>query len=166
MDSRSVGLLAEEDIDAVAYWALMNPYPPGSGDYGLLSPEMKSYVNYYAFELFGRHFGDTLVEKQYKRDNNLSIYASTGEKGKNLYIIAINKLPDKDRKVEFDLLNFKPRGDAAALILDGPAVPDHVYDYGLRKESLKVGKNGKLSWTISSYSAVAIKIPGRVTTFP
>ncbi|MGA8941665.1 MAG: discoidin domain-containing protein [Thermoactinomyces sp.] len=156
-----LGIFAEEGIDAAAYWALMNPYPPGQGDYGLLSPEMKPYVNYYAFELFGRHFGDTLVANQLEGDSGLSVYTSTGEDGKNLYIIAINKSPDQDRKVEFDLLNFKPRGDAAAWILDGPAVPDHVYDYGLRKESLKAGKNGKFSWTIPSYSAVAIKIPGK-----
>lgn len=156
-----LGTFAEEEIDAAAYWALMNPYPPGNGDYGLLSPEMKPYVNYYAFELFGRHFGDTLVGKQVKGDQNLSVYTSTGENGKNLYIIAINKSADQDRKVEFDLLNFKPRGDAAAWILDGPAVPNHVYDYGLRKESLKAGKNGKLVWTIPSYSAVAIEIPGK-----
>ncbi len=156
-----LGTFAEEEIDAAAYWALMNPYPPGSGDYGLLSPEMKPYVNYYAFELFGQHFGDTLVDKQVKGDRNLSVYTSTGENGKNLYIIAINKSPDQDRKVEFNLLKFKPRGDAAAWILDGPAVPDHVYNYGLRKESLKVGKNGKFSWTVPSYSAVAIEIPAK-----
>ncbi|MDY0406495.1 hypothetical protein P5G51_014995 [Virgibacillus sp. 179-BFC.A HS] len=160
-----LGTFAEKKIDAAAYWALMNPYPPGNGDYGLISPEMKPYVNYYAFELYGNHFGDTMIETKQK-DDSISTYASTSENGKNLYLVVVNKSSTKDKEIQFDLKNFKPRGDAAAWILDGPTVPDHVYDYGLRKESIKnIKKNGKFTWTVPSYSAVAIEIPSKKVSF-
>ncbi|BAS28288.1 hypothetical protein LIP_2447 [Limnochorda pilosa] len=33
-----LGTLAELQVEAAAYWALLNPYPPGQGDFGLFSP--------------------------------------------------------------------------------------------------------------------------------
>lgn len=154
-----LGTFAEEQVDVAAYWALMNPFPPGQGDFGMFSPEMKPYVGYYPFELYNEHFGDVLVETKSNVEKDLSTYASVSKDGKNMYVMLINKSPDKDLEVDLNLGKFKPRGDAAAWILDGPAVADHVYDYGLRKEYAdKAGR--KISWTVPSYSVVALEIPG------
>jgi alpha-L-arabinofuranosidase len=154
-----LGTFIEEDIDAAAYWALMNPFPPGKGDFGLFSPEMKPYVNFYPFELYKNHFGKILV-KSHSNVKDVSTYASVSNDGKNLYVMLINKSPNEDKTIEFDLGTFKPRGDAAAWILDGPTVADHLYDYGLRKESLN-NVTEKFSWTVPSYAVVALEIPGK-----
>ncbi|WP_088052882.1 discoidin domain-containing protein [Virgibacillus dakarensis] len=155
-----LGTFAEEEVDAAAYWALMNPYPPGNGDYGLFSPEMKPYVNYYPFYLYTNYFGDMLIETKSNTDH-LSTYASTSEDENYLYIMIINKSPTNNEIVQFELNNFKPEGNAEAWILDGPTVANHVYDYGLRKETIHtVSKNEKFTWTVPAYSVVAIKIPG------
>lgn len=155
-----LGTFATEQVDAAAYWALMNPYPPGQGDFGIFSPEMKPYVAYYPFVMFNQHFGKELVENKTQDAKNLSTYTSTSKDGKDLYVMMINKSPDKDTKVDLKLGNFKPRGDAEAWILDGPTNADHVYDYGLRKQSIK-GIGQKTEQTIPAYSVVSLKIPGR-----
>lgn len=153
-----LGTFAKEQIDAAAYWALMNPFPPGQGDFGMLSPEMKPHVDYYAFELYAEHFGNVIVQSV-SDVRDLSSYASLSKDGNVLYLMLVNKSPDQDYKVHFDLGNFNPRGEAAAWILDGPTMADHVYDYGLRKEMIH-HVNQKFTWTVPSYSAVAIEIPG------
>lgn len=155
-----LGTFVTEQVDAAAYWALMNPYPPGQGDFGLFSPEMKPYVAYYPFVLFNQHFGKNLVQSKTQKVKKVSTYASTSKDGKDLYVMMINKSPDKDAKIDLKLGSFKPRGDASAWILDGPTEADHVYDYGLRKKSMK-GVGHKSEQTIPAYSVVALKIPGR-----
>lgn len=152
-----LGTFAEEKIDAAAYWALMNPYPPGSGDFGIISPAMKPYVNYYPYELYHKHFGKTLVESA-SNIEDLSSYASLSKKNDTLYLMLVNKSPNEDKTINFDLGKFKARGDAAAWILDGPVVADHLNHYGLRKEAIS-NVSEKFSWKIPAYSAVAIEIP-------
>ncbi|MED2974131.1 discoidin domain-containing protein [Fictibacillus sp. B-59209] len=152
-----LGTFAEEKVDAAAYWALMNPFPPGKGDYGLFSPEMKPYVNYYPYVMYNQHFGDVLLENE-TDSNNLSVYTSKSKNGKSLYVMMINKSANENEKATINLKNFKARGDGAAWILDGPVVADHVYDYGLRKET--VGNlDNEFAFTVPSYSAVALEIP-------
>jgi alpha-L-arabinofuranosidase len=151
-----LGEFAKVGVDAAAYWAAMNPYPPGQGDYGMFNPAMKPNVDYYPFVLYHEHFGTTLVSSSTSTDN-LSVYASKDKKN-NLYLMVINKNSDKNIDMKVRLNDFKARGDAAAWILDGPTVADNPSDYGLRKQSIsKVGHT--LQWTVPSYSVAAIEIP-------
>lgn len=152
-----LGTFAEEKIDAAAYWALMNPYPPGSGDFGIVSPAFKPYVNYYPYQLYNKHFGKTLVESQSNIEDSSS-YASVSKNGDTLYLMLVNKSPNEAKTINFDLGKYDVRGDAAAWILDGPVVADHLNHYGLRKEAIN-NVSDKFSWTVPAYSAVAIEIP-------
>jgi|GEM_PF-854763 len=153
-----LGVFAEEQVTAAAYWALMNPYPPEDGDFGMFSPEMKPYVSAYAFELFSKYFGDTMVESESSAPS-LSVYSSTGNDGKDLYVMLINKSADEEMRTKLELGGFQPRGDAAAVLLGGPVIPEHVYDYGLSKQWMDI-EAGELEHTIPPYTAAVIHIPG------
>ncbi|HEY6739050.1 MAG TPA: discoidin domain-containing protein [Actinopolymorphaceae bacterium] len=151
------GTAANLGLDAAANWAMMNPYPPGKGDFGLWSPEGRQYVIADAAELWHRHFGTTLVKAE-SGDDLLSTYASLSEDREKLYVLLVNKRPDTAVETSFSLSGVRPRGDGAAWILDGPTNPDHLSDYGLRRESLEeVGR--EFTWTVPAYSAVALEIP-------
>src|SRR5690606_37644828 len=132
-----LGTMMDEGIDAAAYWALMNPFPPGKGDFGLFSPNMKPYVNYYPYELYHKHFGEVLVQSNTNVED-LSVYASVSYNRKNLYLMLVNKSPNDEKIINFDLGDFLPRGDGSDWILDGPIVADRLNAYGLRKESLRI----------------------------
>lgn len=152
------GQAATAGVDAAASWALMNPYPPGRGDFGLLSPNKKPYVIDDAARLFAQHFGKLLVRSK-SSTKKLSAYASLSKNEKTMHVLLVNKSPDADRKVTFALDGFRPRGDASAWILDGPTTPTHLFDYGVRRETLHGISGSKFSWTVPSYSAVALDIP-------
>lgn len=151
------GVAATAGVDAAASWALMNPYPPGHGDFGLVSPNKNPYVIGDAAQLFSQHFGTRLVASTSSSDQ-LSAYASLSGDRRKLYLLLVNKSPDQDASVDFSLNGFRPAGDASAWILDGATNPTHLFDYGLRRE-LVHGVSGRFGWTVPSYSAVALEIP-------
>lgn len=152
------GVAATTGVDAAASWALMNPYPPGHGDFGLVSPNKNPYVIGDAAQLFSQHFGSQLVNSTSSSDQ-LSAYASLSGDKKKLYVLLVNKSPDQDASVDFSLNGFQPAGDAAAYILDGATNPDHLFDYGLRRQLVHGISGSKFDWTVPSYSAVALEIP-------
>jgi hypothetical protein len=152
------GVAATAGVDAAASWALMNPYPPGHGDFGLVSPNKNPYVIGDAAQLFANHFGTQLVTATSSSDQ-LSAYASLSNDRKKLYLLLVNKSPDQDASVDFSLDGFKPAGQAAAWILDGATNPTHLFDYGLRRELVHGISGSQFSWTVPSYAAVALEIP-------
>jgi hypothetical protein len=152
-----LGTLMTDQVDFGGIWCLMNPYPPRQGDYGLLSPEFEGYVDYDAYALVSHHFGDTLVSST-SSNTDVSVYASTSGGGDKLHILLINKHPNGTNiPVTFTLQNFNPQSTATATILDGPTEPAHVYDYGLRTETIS-DVASTFTWTVPSYSAVVIEI--------
>jgi hypothetical protein len=152
-----LGTLATSRVDAAANWALMNPYPPGRGDFGLVDPEKRPYVIGDALDLWANHFGTRLVRAT-SNDPLLSAYASLSTDRRTLHVLLVNKRPDEDVEVSFDVAGVRPRGPAAAWILDGPTNPDHPGDYGLRRVAVPtVGE--RFSSTVPSYAAVALEIP-------
>ena len=152
-----LGTFAEEKVTGAAYWALMNPYPPAQGDFGMFSPDMKPYVSYYPYVLYNKHFGNTMVKNE-TDVKDISVYTSLSNDCKNLYIMLINKSPDKNYNLRFDLDKFKPSGDAAAWILDGPVNADNPTNYGLRKEKLN-NISKEFNYKVGPYSVTAIEIP-------
>ncbi|WP_434642225.1 discoidin domain-containing protein [Thermoanaerobacterium thermosaccharolyticum] len=154
-----LGTFAKEDITGAAFWALMNPYPPAQGDFGMFSPEMKPYVSYYPYVLFNKHFGKEMIENN-TDIKDISVYSSLSDDHKNLYIMVINKSPDKNYQVNFNLNKFIPRGDADAWILDGPVIADNPTNYGLRKETIN-NINSSFIYDIKPYSVVSIEIPNK-----
>ena len=154
-----LGTFAKENLNGAAFWALMNPYPPQQGDFGMFSPNMQPYVSYYPYVLFNKHFGKILVENTCNHQD-LSIYISLSEDEKNLYIMIINKSANKSFNINFDLDTFTPRGDGAAWILDGPVNVDNPTDYGLRKEG--VGNiRSNFEYAAKPYSIIALEIPAK-----
>lgn len=160
-----LGAFAKEQVTAAAYWALLNPYPPGQGDFGMLSPEFKPYVAYHAYRLFTQHFGKILVDAT-DSERNVSAYASLSSDRNDLHLLLINRSPDTPYVVRADLGGFRLRGDGEAWILDGPAIADHPYLYGLRKESLPPQPQGATSieWTLPPFTAAVLKLPGMNST--
>ncbi len=151
-----LGTFAQEQLKAAATWALMNRYPPGQGDFGIFSPEMKPYARYYPYAPHAQCFGQLMVKRQ-TDVKGLSTYASLSENGQNLYLIHINKSPDEDMRVSLDLSSFQSKGDAAAWILDGPMVAENPYYYGLCRESLEKIAS-EFQWSVSPYSMIALEI--------
>lgn len=154
-----LGIFAKENLSGAAFWALMNPYPPQQGDFGMFSPNMQPYVSFYPYVLFNKHFGKILVENTCNRQD-LSIYTSLSKNEKNLYIMIINKSANKSFNINFDLGTFVPREDGAAWILDGPVNIGNPTDYGLRKEGLN-NIHSIFEYSAKPYSIIVLEIPGK-----
>ncbi len=154
-----LGTLIEENVTHAGYWAMQNPYPIKQSSYGYVSPDFRPYVAYYAMQLYTYFFGDTLVSST-SSTQDLAVYASTSTN--KLSLILINKDPVNDITTTFNLQNWTPQSTARAWILDGPTEPDNlpgrVLGYGLRTEDI-TGVSSQFTWTVPSYSAVAIELP-------
>lgn len=103
-----LGVMAELGQRMSCYWALHNSYPPGGGDYGILSEDGKNIpsYNYYVFPIFTHLFGQTIV-KSSTSDSSTSIYSAL--KGKDtLSIILINKNRERSKRIRINLTGFYP----------------------------------------------------------
>ncbi len=136
-----------------------NPYPVKQASYGYIAPDFRPYVAYYGLQLYTYFFGDELVSSTSSTED-LAVYASTSTN--KLYLILINKDPVNDITTTFTLQNWTPQSTARAWILDGPTEPDNlpgrVLGYGLRTEDIS-NVSSQFTWTVPSYSAVAIELP-------
>ena len=154
-----LGALIEENVTHAAYWHEQNPYPVKQASYGYVSPDFRPYVAYYAIQLYTYFFGDELVSSTSSTED-LAVYASTSTN--KLHLILVNKDPVNDITTTFTLQNWTPQSTARAWILDGPTEPDNlpgrVLGYGLRSEDI-TGVSSQFTWTVPSYSAVAIELP-------
>lgn len=148
------GTVASDGLDSAAAWALMNPYPPGNGDFGYFSPTMKPYVIARAEQLYADHFGSLLVSSSSSAPS-LHAFASLAADHRTLYVVLVNTDPDNAADTTFDISGFRPAGTAAAWVLDGPTNAAHLENYGLRREVL----GNTDHWTVPAYSAVALQFP-------
>ena len=147
-----LGVLLEEGVEAAGYWALHNPYPPRGGDYGLLSatPDNRPNPSYHAFTLFTRHFGSRLVQAR-SHDPALSAYAATDDGAEALWVVLINKDPDRARRVSLAVQGFDPAPWGLGWLLDrehalAPIVPRPRPAQGV---------------LVPPYSAVSLKLTAR-----
>lgn len=152
-------MIEQENLTMAAYWHMQNPYPVKQASYGYVAPDFRPYVAYYGLQLYTYYFGDELVSSN-SSTVDLSVYASTS--ANKLHLILVNKDPVNDITTTFTLQNWTPQSTARAWILDGPTEPDNlpgrVLGYGLRTEDIS-NVSSQFTWTVPSYSAVAIELP-------
>lgn len=144
--------LLEEGVDAAGFWALHNPYPPRGGDYGLLgaTPDNPPNPSYWAFVLFTRRFGARMVHAE-SADPELTAYASTAEDGQTLWVVLINKDPERPRRVTLELHGLEPAGRAQGWVLDQRRALDAMTP----RPDLTQGV------VVPPYAAVSLRIPSR-----
>ncbi|MGH3505168.1 MAG: discoidin domain-containing protein, partial [Nocardioidaceae bacterium] len=106
-------------------------------------------------QLYAQHFGSLLVAAQ-SDASELSTYASLSRDHQTLYVVLVNKSPDRPVDATFDVHGFHPGNHAAAWVLDGPTTTKHLENYGLRRVLLH-GSH----LTVPAYSAVAVEMPAR-----
>ena len=113
-----LGTMAELGEKISCFWALHNSYPPGKGDYGILSEDGKNTpsYSYYVFPAYTRLFGSEVV-RCVSSDPSLSAYAATYA-ADTLAIILINKDARRTKNVEIDLIDFQPESKMTGWILD------------------------------------------------
>ena len=131
-----VGTMAEMGEQMSCYWALHNSYPPGGGDYGLLTEDGKNTprLNYYVFPIYPRLFGREVVQSS-SPDPSLSAYASTfGDD--TLSVILINKDKRNTKRVSLKLSGFEPEGSASAWLFNTRHKLDRITDCKIEGESL------------------------------
>ena len=131
-----VGTMAEMGEQMSCYWALHNSYPPGGGDYGLLTEDGKNTprLNYYVFPIYTRLFGREVVQSS-SPDPSLSAYASTfGDD--TLSVILINKDKRNTKRVSLKLSGFEPEGSASAWLFNTRHKLDRITDCKIEGESL------------------------------
>ncbi len=123
-----VGTMAELGEEMSCYWALHNSYPPGGGDYGLLSENGRNTPrnNYYIFPMYTHLFGKSVVESN-SSDSSLSVYSSLfGED--TLAIILINKNSHSPKSVNVSLNDFQPEDSAGVWIFSDKHKLDRLAD--------------------------------------
>lgn len=151
--------IEQDDLTIAGFWACQNPYPIKQASYGYVAPDFRPYVSYYAMQLYTYYFGDTLVSSS-SSSNDLVVFASTSSH--KLHLVLINRDLDIDITTTFTLQNWTPQSTARAWILDGPTEPDElpgrVLGYSIRTEDI-TGVFSEFTWTVPSYSAVAIELP-------
>lgn len=153
-----LGTMAELGEKISCYWALHNSYPPGGGDYGILSEDGKNTpsYSYYVFPLYTRLFGTSVVRSS-SSDPSLSVYASLYAKD-TLSIILINKDGRKSREAALNLEDFDPGRSAKVWLLDSTHKLDRMPDLRSVKE--------KFSCEVPPYSIVVIHLLRKGTILP
>ena len=132
-----VGTMAEMGEQMSCYWALHNSYPPGGGDYGLLTEDGKNMprLNYYVFPIYTRLFGREVVQSS-SSDPLLSAYASTfGDD--TLSVILINKDKRNTKRVSLKMSGFEPEGSASAWLFNTRHKLDRIANRRIAGPSLE-----------------------------
>lgn len=113
-----LGTMAELGEKISCYWALHNSYPPGGGDYGILSEDGKNTpsYSYYVFPAFAHLFGKKVLRCT-SSDPALSVYASLFARD-TLSIILINKDRRHTKNIGIRLTDFQPEASASVWVLD------------------------------------------------
>ncbi len=113
-----LGTMAELGEQMSCYWALHNSYPPGQGDYGILSEDGKNTpaYTYYVFTLYAHLFGYNVVRSS-STDSSLSVYSSLYNED-TLSIILINKDKRHAKDVKISLNGYEPEQPARVWVLD------------------------------------------------
>lgn len=147
-----MGTMLEEGVDAAGFWALHNPYPPRGGDYGLLTstPENRPNPSYYVFPLFTRYFGDHMVRAA-SSDPMAPAYASLDSRTGALWVVLINKDPDRARRVKLELNGFDGQERGFAWLLNETSKLDRL----LPRPDLEHGVE------LPPYSVLSIMVPAR-----
>ncbi|MGC8595691.1 MAG: discoidin domain-containing protein [Candidatus Kryptoniota bacterium] len=153
-----LGTMAELGQKMSCYWALHNSYPPGGGDYGILSEDGKNTpsYNYYVFPIFTHLFGQTLV-KATSSDSSVSIYSALNGTD-TLSIIAINKDRESPRDVVFNLKGFDPERTGERWVLDA------TYKLKRMSDVNKVSRQFELN--LPSYSITVVRLLKKGTIAP
>ena len=158
-------MLKDNVVTKAAFWHEQNPYPVKQASYGYIAPDFRPYPSYYALQLYTYYFGDTLVSST-SSTLDLTVYASTSTN--KLHLMLVNKDPVNDITTTFTLQNWTPQSTARAWILDGPTEPDNlpgrVLGYSIRTVDIS-NVSSQFTWTVPSYSAVAIELPNSQGSF-
>ncbi len=153
-----VGTMAELGEKVSCYWALHNSYPPGGGDYGLLSEDGKDTPrnNYYIFSMYTHLFGKSVIETS-SSDSSLPVYSSLIGND-TLAIILINKNSHSSRTAGISLNDFQPEDSAGVWIFNATHKLDRLAD--LRN----VGQTFRQE--VPPYSIVVLHLLRKGTVFP
>lgn len=123
-----LGTMAELGEKISCFWALHNSYPPGGGDYGILSEDGKNTrsYSYYVFPAYTHLFGHKVVQC-ISSNPSLSAYAALYDRD-TLSIILINKDKRRAENVHISLRDFQPESHIAGWILDAKHKLDKLSD--------------------------------------
>ncbi len=153
-----VGTMAELGEEMSCYWALHNSYPPGGGDYGLLSEDGRNTPrnNYYIFPMYTHLFGKSIIEGN-SSDSSLSVYSSLiGDD--TLAIILINKNSHSSRTADISLDNFQAEDSAGVWIFNETHKLDRLADIR--------GVSSTFRKEVPPYSIVVLHLLRKGTVFP
>ncbi|MBU1006745.1 MAG: hypothetical protein KKH08_04050 [Candidatus Omnitrophica bacterium] len=167
----------EHKILLATYWQFCNSY------WGMVKSK-EDYVthdyrypvhyikrpNYYAFELYNKHFGSELIGADVECDSYrvkgyaipyLSVNASTNADKNKVYLIVINKNLGNSVTATIDLKDFYPSAKGSAFVLNGPDIDStnetNADNVTLRSKEFKI-KDNPFEFTFEPHSLTAIEI--------
>lgn len=155
-----IGTMARAGVDAAGFWALHNVYPPGGGDYGLVTstPENRPYPTYYVFQLYKDHFGEKYISSE-SNDERVAVHASASgdATGGKVYLTVVNKTLDElAASVKVSRFSSGPRGEVWVLASpNGPMRADDI-----------VVTNGSAELNLPPRSITAVTFRGKAGAPP
>lgn len=160
-------MMPQNNILLASYWQFSNSFwGMVSNDFdgterSLYKPYFKR-PNYYCFELYNKHFGDSLLYAQGSRD--LSVNASRSRDGKKIYLMVINKNLNDPVNASMELKNFKALGSMHCWVLNGPDISstneDNHSNVAIAHRKEKPVKAGPIEFTFQPHSLTAVEITG------
>ena len=126
--------------------------------------------NYYAFELYHKHFGSELIMADVECNSykvkkfsipHLSVNASTNADKNKIFLMVINKNLEENIAATIDLKGFIPSGKGQAWILNGPSVDatneDDPNKVKVTHKEFEI-KSNPFRFTFEPHSLTAIEI--------
>ena len=154
-------LKPEHNILMANYWQFSNSF------WGMVfNKEKQNYIkrpNYYVYELYAKHFGDTLIGVE-SGVESLTFSASKNSLAGKIYLAALNKNMDEDIACTINLRDFIPQGRLTAFELNGPQVEalneDNPENVRVREKQVNID-GASFSFTFSKHSLTFLEIEGK-----
>ncbi len=119
--------------------------------------------NYYVYELYAKHFGNTLIEAG-SGVGLLTLSASKDSQAGKIYLAVLNKNMDADITCAINLKNFIPQGTLTVFELNGTQVEalneDNPENVRVREKQLEIN-NASFSYIFPKHSLTFLEIEGK-----
>lgn len=154
-------LKPEHNILMANYWQFSNSF------WGMVFNKAKlNYIkrpNYYVYELYAKHFGDTLIEVD-SGAGPLTFNASKNSQAEKIYLAVLNKNMDEDITSTINLKNFIPQGSLRVFELNGPQVEslneDNPANVVVREKQAQI-EGASFSYIFPKHSLTFLEIEGK-----
>ncbi|MDD2752707.1 MAG: alpha-L-arabinofuranosidase C-terminal domain-containing protein, partial [Candidatus Omnitrophica bacterium] len=119
--------------------------------------------NYYVYELYARHFGDTLLEAD-SGIKPLTVNASKDKAQNKVYLAVLNKNMEQDIECTVNLNDFVSSGSLTAYLLNGPKVEslneEQPFNVSVKETGYEI-EGSSFTFIFPKHSFTVLEIEGK-----